>query len=636
MHFRADKIRCESTIQYFQWYWTDYVGTLLERDNITEHVDSPRMLLHEIISEIQYNGFKNSQNTNLFQNQLREWIDKDKVLVSIAGVEIKLALGKYFKKQTRHILSEYCNKILSLLDEQNYTDKLIDHLVQYLENNTKLSNEERCNIRLYAQLIIAEFVSKGYDLNDIRDLAQDVPDVIQIQEGRVVSAPDSFFELSREQFASRKRYYDAVKERIGKRSVAEMLQPIRDQYHNEPIDAYLIIGLSYIKGVSDVYVDGVNIYSPQVKQYIKKNSLCELEKSTQNDKLCAAVPVKYIGTYTAIRDAKRKMDSVLELLSIMYSARNGIEYDLGQYYIVQDGRKIAEQVNFSERGMQNVEEFYKQVSAINVEELKNVQDDISTLFRQLQQIKHSSTEKRLRNALHWSRKANKAYTDEEKLIYCWFALEGLLKIDGDVLEDLDSKSIGAAERISSIAEAIIGPKIFRTKGFSVYYDMLWLVRKGFLKGLSTELKSRAGLSISPGQKYKTDDFISCAGELALAVTDEMLKDRFIEVDEFYTSIEKYKKEVKLLNDNILNIYRYRNLIVHNAVIPEYNMQYYSGLAYYICREVIRELLKRCTQSDITIEQALLRIVVEYDCFKENVHKKLNLKCNKSEQSTKSI
>ena len=66
---RGKDIQETKPMEYFQLYWADYVATLVAKDYDDVHLDSPRMLLYEIISEIQYNKFKNKENIDYFRQQ---------------------------------------------------------------------------------------------------------------------------------------------------------------------------------------------------------------------------------------------------------------------------------------------------------------------------------------------------------------------------------------------------------------------------------------------------------------------------------------------------------------------------------------------------------------------------------------
>ena len=193
---------CETPVQYFQVYWTDYIKTLLEKGDIDVRLDSPRMLLIEIITEISYNKFNNKDNIKYFKDELGYWYDADDALKAIAAIDVQNALG-YFDKSKQRILLELCRKIIAELDEKHYVDSLIDGLTQYIENHTEITLEVKKKIRLYTQLIVAEFVSKGYDLEDIQQYSQELPEVVIIEGGEIVVAPDKFMDLQRGQFASK-------------------------------------------------------------------------------------------------------------------------------------------------------------------------------------------------------------------------------------------------------------------------------------------------------------------------------------------------------------------------------------------------------------------------------------------------
>ena len=117
MHNNSD-IQIMKPVEYYQLYWTDYVSTLVSKDYDDVHLDSPRMLLNEIISEIQYNQFKNKENIDYFRHALSEWIKKDDVLKSIAGLEVTNALSHYFNPQKQKMLIEVCYHIIKKLDEK--------------------------------------------------------------------------------------------------------------------------------------------------------------------------------------------------------------------------------------------------------------------------------------------------------------------------------------------------------------------------------------------------------------------------------------------------------------------------------------------------------------------------------------
>jgi hypothetical protein len=302
------------------------------------------------------------------------------------------------------------------------------------------------------------------------------------------------------------------------------------------------------------------------------------------------------------------------MLSIYYDKEDSIKYDLGKYYVVKDGDIIAESHSRAEKGMRNIDDFHIYAKAINVDILNNDQDDISALFQRLQSLSDETTKNRLKNALHWCRSANMAITNEERLLHSWFALEGLLTVSEDVKACLTSSHLGKIDEIKSIVVAILGKNIFKEKCLVAYSEILWRLKDKINLNLPEDMIERAGLDIVEGDMYQFDKFVRCAKELTVYVADELLKDKLHEISLFYKSAECYENEIRRLVNNIQNIYRYRNLIVHNAIISVEITQYYTQMAYRICRELIGRLLRVCTDSNITIEQAILRLIIDYQSY----------------------
>ena len=147
----------------------------------------------------------------------------------------------------------------------------------------------------------------------------------------------------------------------------------------------------------------------------------------------------------------------------------------------------------------------------------------------------------------------------------------------------------------------------------MYYNFLWRVKNKRMD-IPVELLKRVGLQREEQKEVKVNDFIRCLSELSNYTSDELLKDELYSTNQFYTNVDFYDDEIKILKNNLQNIYRYRNLIVHNAIIPIESTEFYSQQAYKICREVVAVLLKKCTQNNISIEQALLQIMIDYQNY----------------------
>jgi hypothetical protein len=78
-----------------------------------------------------------------------------------------------------------------------------------------------------------------------------------------------------------------------------------------------------------------------------------------------------------------------------------------------------------------------------------------------------------------------------------------------------------------------------------------------------------------------------------------------------------KKEKEIYND-ILLIYRLRNLIAHNAVYPRYLIDIYANKAQSISGSIIRFLIERYRTSNCGLDEILIDVSSIYDEFILNI------------------
>ncbi len=81
------------------------------------------------------------------------------------------------------------------------------------------------------------------------------------------------------------------------------------------------------------------------------------------------------------------------------------------------------------------------------------------------------------------------------------------------------------------------------------------------------------------------------------------------------------KELEIKND-ILLIYRLRNLISHNAVYPRYLIGFYANKVQKISSEIIRYLIEKYRKLNLGIDDILIDTISDYDEFVLNIDTEL--------------
>lgn len=97
----------------------------------------------------------------------------------------------------------------------------------------------------------------------------------------------------------------------------------------------------------------------------------------------------------------------------------------------------------------------------------------------------------------------------------------------------------------------------------------------------------------------------------------MFKNEIERVYNFYT-LDGFDEYEKNLSRNITLIYRFRNLIAHNATFPQYIIKYYAEDIEMITLRIVRKLIDVCRINETTLENTILNCVIKYDIFKSNL------------------
>jgi hypothetical protein len=91
-----------------------------------------------------------------------------------------------------------------------------------------------------------------------------------------------------------------------------------------------------------------------------------------------------------------------------------------------------------------------------------------------------------------------------------------------------------------------------------------------------------------------------------------------ELDSFYKNEDGIKKKEKEIFNDIVLIYRLRNLIAHNAVYPIYLIDSYSNKVQNISGSIIRFLIEKYRTSNRELDDILIDVSSKYDEFILNI------------------
>ena len=96
----------------------------------------------------------------------------------------------------------------------------------------------------------------------------------------------------------------------------------------------------------------------------------------------------------------------------------------------------------------------------------------------------------------------------------------------------------------------------------------------------------------------------------------------VKLDSFYQNAEGIKEKANQISEDILMIYRLRNMIVHNAALSCVNIAFYAREAKFFAQRVIRYVIDM-VGGDKTIEEIIIGAKLNFQVFMTNFDNELN-------------
>lgn len=611
-------------IEYWKLYWKYFTDNLNGKEYDT-NLNSPRFVIDDILSEIKYNDFKNKNNRILFKKQLGYWYNNEKIFKDIFNLDVQLALSHFDEFNNKYLLS-ICNNIKKHMDNGEYFNLIYEQLHELL-NTKEINNQVKREINKYSQLLVAEYLVKEYCISDIQEIIEYIYYDYKIFNGNhkvFTKFPhpikcDDFIDNGEINY---NKYNKEVVSYIDSLKDEDRFAKLKYYYSKEKIKCYVLFQLKGLKGNSDIFIGDINLYSPKVKQYTGESSMSRIEEIEEGrDKILAAVPIDFIMIKSSIDEAAKKLEKVIDFLSISYNSEVPISFDKTFFDIVDvDKYSICGSI-----GKENIEQNAKHNEFIQYVESIDLDENKIDLYKKKEYFvfsreKNSHTEQQLLTSLHWYNKGKASSNFEDKLLYHWIAIESLLKIKKEnnfnITGNNDSLVLDVIKKITS---SILVKEYFYQYCSDTYINISINTNDNPRKyNIPQEIIKKAQLDMKGGDKIHIECFFKNIDEIKDSISDEIMKTKLTEIEEFYKDKEGVKNREKVICDDIILIYRVRNLIVHNAIYPKYLIQYYAHKVEFISGHIIRYILAMYKNSKTDIEDILIEKALDYDKFLLNI------------------
>lgn len=610
------KYPTDSPLKFWLKYWDSYIKELCDLNRYDIKLDSSHFILSDVVTEIKYNNFKNADNRKLFKDLLGKNIKTDEVFAHLYGSQCSLALIQWDKSPL--YVKTMCENILNSMHDFEYLNALSQQLVQVISANDELTEEVKQAICNYTQLFVTELICLGIDVNDISSLI-DEDNVCIAEGGRVITAADSVYELSINNYNDKEAYYEAISERLEKREAIDYVNNIMRHFNAQPREGHVILRLLGIKGNVDHHIQGIHLYSIDKATYLKETHLCKIEDADSTSTFVnIAVPVNHRFFHTSVNSARVIANRVVDFLSLNIETSTKISISNQYAAIAIDGKECG----FSESVTDDLEKaaFYRDIESYNITRISDQLPDFLNDLSASEAIEEDCF-RTISNAIHWHKKAVESSNMEDKLLYSWIAIESILKVEESIRANIipNEKERNILNLSKLLCSLIISKNAFYSLAKSNYIHLVESTQNhDNYFDLSSGTIESARLNLNAGERIELAALFKNLPNIIAEMNDEVYKSDLIRLEEFYKDkkgLVDFKKQV--CNDMTL-IYRLRNLIAHNAVYSPYQTKLYAYKAQFICGSLIHAIRYYCNRYKLGLDDALLRIYTECTLFVDKI------------------
>lgn len=599
-------------LDFWHRFWQSRIGDLHDLDEYEIQLDNPHFLLKEIVAEIKHNNLGQKDNKKLFLQQLGRVKKLDSVFAALYGTEVSLVLKNWDTSPL--IVKKICDSILLSMDKYDYLNEIIEKLKSILESKTSFDEKVKDKICLYTDLLIQEFICLGIDIDDISTFIED--DNVAIgMNGEVIVCEDSFYELKREDYESIEEFYEAVSLRYKSRTAKDYIDNILDHFHKEVQEGYVILRLLGVKGSIDYHFKDIHLYSIDKASYLPANSPYDIEKPESFHFVNAAVKVEYRYPQTTLKNAVQKVNALLEYMSFNVWNKEPISISRQYSAIVIKGGGVL--FNHSIEDNPKCMYQYRHLKAIDLSSYSNGLNGWLEGFAINDNLKNDIFQK-ISNSTYWHSKAVCADKNEDRLLYSWIALESILKASDSILKNIQPKDCNMLNVAKTLCSSLMAKHKFYSYANKVYHDLLTSVSLGNFYGFKNETISSAKLNLKVGEVIDLSYFFGGLPALIDETSDEIHKRELMSVQSFYEDESKIIDFKNSVCNDLTLIYRLRNMIVHNAICPQFIIKLYAYKALYISGVLIQTIRHYYNTHEADINDALLGIYLECQIFENNI------------------
>lgn len=636
--FNRDELYNNINVRYF----FDYVSHFNTQANTVKNINifTGRQLMEEIIIECNGNALnRNEENNKMLCRKIDILINSNYFVDAPKKKVLNYLKEQIFKKNSDLVLS-ICKNMKEDFEKKEYFDFLVDNLILLLEDDSKDNSSE---IKEITDFIFIELRNNGYEYRNIKSKIFNLLSDSKIDNQN----PERLDTLFPYRLISnyKKKTYDKLNTFINNLDIFQRIEFIKKFYNSKVETYYLIVPISgiVVKGKKVVCNSEITLYNPTIESIIKSNKKVVFKENIEEidySKCCnACVKVRAKTSSSAYIEGLKKLENFLNLQVLISDDDNGYKIIKKKLALLDNKKKDIglKIINFENEVSRK--QFLSERNPIKAESFLD-QDNIdfnkiiSELIYRDDKLK-TKTDNLLINSIKKYSEALNSSNKQESILKYWSSIESLF------CEDL--KIEDKTKAYDLIKEFL---PIFYTYG----------LRYRQVNNVFNEIMNISNLGSSIDAKYKETNRINFPESL---IKDIIKLDRnktmslkpfvlnikameayvngifyFNKLEELYRifndknyAVKDFNKQKEMNTDNLTNIYRLRNQIIHNALSNEYTTEHYLPILKSMAETFLYQVLEKYSENNnLNINQIILELYAEANIYikKMDEEKLINL------------
>lgn len=553
------EFKLDEKLGYFVCYYLEYIKIY---DNGSPNINlfDLHSTCKSIIEEITKNDV--SRNLRFFQIKLREVAKKD----YYAKQNFKYKVNEIINNMTSN--KEYAimvgNNLMEEIKDGKYGKQIINRIIKLLFSSKTLIDVKE-ELKYLIEALIIEYTIYGYSLKRIEKIIYDIFSKYNFYENYFVTK----FPIPKDIVSDNEK-----KEYIDNLSIKERIEKLKLFFEKQKNKYYYLFNIKGIVGdFLDIKLNNVNIYNWKTKHKFEveisgeKPPMYKHGKFEENNIHCCIL-VESVDKNNIFDNIKQELDNVLDILYNYHNIECKIEIDYSRYIVFDENKQVAGEGMTREYD----ENFKREVRPLDY----NYRNDTDKLDEQYNNYSEhilkneNKTSQIIKSSVRYFRKSKETNRLEDKILNYWICIENLFNIVIDFPEYILDKKENDRKfnKIYSILPYIIVKNNIVNDFWNAYdyFNRRYSYEKdSLIKDLNSESKEKLQFDKESINLINfIDNYELLDGISELDIDKDKYKYYFDLLND-KCEIEKYIEiDLNKTKETILLLYRFRNMIVHNA------------------------------------------------------------------------